>query len=935
MKKLQQLLCAAALTVLSFSSFAQDLSKPVPNDPAVKTGTFKNGMKYYIRRNVEPKNRMELRLLVNAGSILETSDQLGLAHFMEHMNFNGTKNFPKNEIVSFLQRSGLKFGADLNASTGYDETIYQLQVPTDSVVLFNKAFEVLEDWAHNATLDTAEINKERGVVLEELRLRGKNAQQRVQQQLLPFLFNGSLYASRLPIGTEDNLKNFKPESIQRFYKDWYRPDLMAVVVVGDIDVAQVEKILTERFASIPAVKNPKKRTLTEIPSHAGTKALVITDKEFPQNIGQIYTKMPQKLTKTLGDYRGDIMTNLFNEMMGSRLQELTKKADPPFLFAISQYGGFLARQDVFQNIVVAKSAETVEKGMIAVIEENERVRKFGFTAGELDRAKKNYITGIEKSFKEKDKTKSAALVGGLIGNFYNNTAFTSIDFRYEFAMKNTEGITLQEINALAGKWMKADNRDAIVVGPEKDKDKLPTVAKILEIINTAGKDVTAYIDNAATKPLLDKLPTGSKVSSEKTIPEVGITEWTLGNGVKVVLKPTDFKNDQIIVTATSPGGTSLYADADFDNADISNTIVSESGVGEFSTTQLEKMMTGKVANISPYVGEISEGMSGSCSPKDLETELQLIYAYFTKARKDEDAIKGMMSSNRSFLKNMENTLTPDKVFGDTLSTVLGNYNPRRLPMTIDRWDKINPDRALAIYKERFADASDFTFLLVGNFEPAKIKALVEQYLGALPNIGRKETFKDLGIREPKGNISKTVYKGLEDKSSVRLHFSGDASVTPAEENELDALVEIVEIKLTEKLREEESGVYSPSTNGGMEKLPAQRFGIDIGFGCAPKNVEKLIGVTLAEIEKIKQNGADPKDIEKYKAEAKRSHELELKENGFWIGYLAGQYTTNADPKEVLGTMARIEAVSVASTKAAANKYFTQNYARFVLLPEKK
>ena len=368
---------------------------------------------------------------------------------------------------------------------------------------------------------------------------------------------------------------------------------------------------------------------------------------------------------------------------------------------------------------------------------------------------------------------------------------------------------------------------------------------------------------------------------------------------------------------------------------MSSSIITESGVSELSSTQLEKMMTGKVANISPYVGETSEGMSGSCGPKDLETELQLIYAYFTSPRKDTEAIKGMMSSNRSFIKNNETTLTPEKVFGDTLSTVLSNYSPRKLPMTAARWDKINTDRAFDIYKERFADASDFTFVLVGNFETEKIKPLIEQYLGGLPSINRKETYKDLGIHEPKGNVSKTVYKGLEDKSSVRMHFSGDIAYSPEAENDLNSIVEVVEIKLIEKLREEEGGVYSPSTNASAEKIPSQRFSIDIGFGCAPKNAEKLIGITLAEIEKIKQNGADPKDIEKYKAETKRSHELQLKENGFWLSYLLGQYENTADLKEVLGTMARIDAVTPASTKAAANKYFTQNYARFVLLPEKK
>ncbi len=908
---------------------------PLPNDPAVKTGKLKNGITYYIRKNVEPKNRMELRLALNVGAILENDDQQGLAHFMEHMNFNGTKNFPKTSIVDFLQRSGLKFGADLNASTGIDETVYQLLVPTDSVKLFNNAFQILEDWAHNATLDHTEIDKERGVVIEELRLRGKNAQQRLQEQWLPIAVNGARHATRLPGGKEEIIQNFKYEVLEQFYKDWYRPDLMAVVAVGDFDVAEVEKIIHEKFSNIPAAKSPRKREVYPVPPHKDTKVAVITDKEFPQTQVLIFAKQPQRLNKTMKDYREAIEVALLNTMLGNRLQELTQKADPPFLFALGQYGGFVGGVDVFQNVILAKNADGLEKAMKTTLDENVRVQKYGFTASEMERAKSNYMTSIEKQFKEKDKTKSAAFVGSLVNNYLRGTAYTSIDFRYEFAQKHLKDITLEEINALAKQLIINENRVAVVIAPEKDKDKLPSQATILDWINTAGKDVKPYEDNAANKPLLSKIPAGTKVTGEKKIAEIGVTELTLGNGAKVVLKPTDFKNDQILFSAQSFGGTSLYEDKDFESASNASDLVEMGGVGEFTAVQLGKMMTGKVVNVSPYISENEEGFNGSTTPKDLETTLQLLYAYVTQPRKDADVVKGQMNGNREYIKNSLLTPTPEKVFNDTISVTLGSGNYRRMPMTPERIDKVNLDRAIEIYKERFADASDFTYFFVGNFKVDEIKPLLEKYIGGLPAINRKESYRDLGIRIPKGQINKTVYKGLEDKSTVQLIFSGNFDFTPENEYQLDALIEILDIKLTERLREEESGVYSPQVGGGGNKIPNSRYSIQIGFGCAPKNVEKLIAATFDEINKLKLNGAEQKDIDKYKAEAQRETEVQLKENGFWLNYLAGQYETGSELTEVLKETQYLSKVTASSVKETANKYFGSNFARFVLLPEKK
>lgn len=905
-------------------------------DSRVKTGILPNGLKYYIMKNAEPKNRAQLRLMVKAGSILETDEQQGLAHFMEHMNFNGTKNFPKNELVNFLQKSGVRFGADLNAYTGFDETVYMLPVPTDSIEVFKKGMQILEDWAHNAILDPSEIDKERGVVLEESRT-GKGANARMRDKFFPVILNNSLYAKRLPIGKDSILKNFKYEALNQFHKDFYRPDLEGVAVVGDIDVDMVEKMIIEKFGSIQNPVNEKERTKFTIPLTGGTDVAIVTDPEQPYTIIQVMSKQPKRKDVTYQDRRDGMVRSLFNQMLSARIQELTQKAEPPFLFGNASYGGFLGgvgNLDAFTSIAVAKGGN-VEKALVAVLEETEKAKKFGFTASELGRAKTDYMVSQEKSFKEKDKTSSEQIVGGLVGAFIEDENLTSPDFSFDFTKKYLEGVKLEEVNALSNTLITTENRAVILLAPEKDKATLPTETQLREWLNTAGKNVTAYVDNTINKPLIAKLPTGSKVILTKKISEIGVTELTFANGVRAILKPTDFKNDEILIGAYSNGGTNLYSDKEADNASLSSTITSMGGLGEFSAVNLQKMMSGKVAQISPYVTETSENINGSTNPKDLELALQLIYSDFTQPRFDADVIKGFVANISNFLESQQKTLTPEKVYNDTLSMILTNYAPRNFPMTAERFNKIDAKRAFEIYKERYADASDFTFLFVGNFKNEEIKPLLEKYLGGLPSIKRKETFKDLGIREPKGKIEKTLYKGTEAKARVTMVWSGDYLPTPDNETQVEALSEVLEIKLIEKLREEESGVYGVGVSGSVSKIPAKRYSFKIAFQCAPENVEKLVNRTMVEIKKVKESGAELTDIEKFKAETKRQTETQLRENGFWLGYLQGQYQDNEDVKEVLKENELLKKVTVESTKMAAKKYFAENMIKVILLPEKK
>ncbi|NEU08845.1 insulinase family protein [Flavihumibacter sp. R14] len=950
MNSSKKILTYAVAAVLSVSAATAQTSKPkakkaaktstakqtesaLPMDANVRIGKLANGFTYYIRKNVEPKDRAQLYLANKIGSIVEDEDQQGLAHFMEHMSFNGTKNFPKNDLVNYLQKAGVRFGADLNAYTSFDETVYQLPIPTDDPEVFKNGMQIMRDWAQDATLDVAEIDKERGVVLEEKRL-GKGAAQRMQDKYLPMLLNNSRYSNRLPIGTEEVLKNFKPEAIRRFYSDWYRPDLQALIVVGDVDVNAVEQMIKTQFSTLKSSPKPRTREEYDIPLLNKNQFAVVYDKEFPVTVAQIIIKHPEMVVKTTSDLRNNMIRSLYNQMTSARFSELTKQADPPFLQGGASIGGFLAGLDAATTFVVAKPGE-LEKGFKTALTETERVKRFGFQQSELNRAKTAFMTTQESAFKEKDKTTSENFVNEYLENFLTGEASPGIQYEYEFYKNNIEGITLAEINNIAKKYITDLNRDVIIMGPEKDKDKLPdeaTVTKWIKDVNS--DDITAYVDQVSDKPLLSVRPKAGKVTAVKKVGEVGITELTLSNGIRVLLKPTDFKNDEISFSAVSPGGTSLYSDADYQSAASAGTIINRSGLGEFNSIQLSKLLTGKKVVVQPSISERSESIVGFTNPQDLETALQMVYLYFTNPRKDEEIFKGYITQQKGNLANRSSD--PNSVFADTVSAVLGNYNVRRTGPSLEKVDQINLDRAFDIFKERFADAGDFTFTFVGNFDVEKIKPMLEQYIGSLPATDRSDKARDLGIKTPAGKIQKTVLKGQEPKANVRLVFSGDYTYSEENNNQLDALAEVLTIKLIERLREDEGGVYGAGARSSYSKYPSGRYALNVSFGCGPENVEKLIASTLDEINKIKQNGAQSVDIEKFIAEERRSTETQLKDNGFWLGYLTGQIQNEEDPKQILSYLDSLKKITPETLKTAANKYLSgNNYIRLVLLPESK
>lgn len=905
-------------------------AQTIPLDTAVHTGKLANGFTYYIRHNEEPKNRVVFYLVNKVGSVLETDDQRGLAHFMEHMSFNGTTHFPKNELINYLQKAGVRFGADINAYTSFDETVYQLPLPSDKPEIVNSGIEIMHDWAHGATLDPVEIDKERGVVLEEKRL-GKGAGERMRRVYWPVILNNSRYANRIPIGTDEVLNNFKPEAIQRFYHDWYRPDLQAIIVVGDVDANKMEQIIKAKFADLKNPVNEKPRTKYTVPLTGKNQFIAVTDPEMTATSAEVLMKQPGLPLHTIEQYRETIVRQLFNVMMSERYSELSRQADPPFLQGGAGIDGFLGSLDAYSVSVTARPGE-LEKGFKAAWRENERAKRFGFTATELDRAKSSYFNQFESALKEKNKTPSESFVREYLEYFLHGTASPGIVYEYGLVKNDLAGITLDEVNTLAKTGSKATDRDVLLMAPEKDKAALPTEAVFTNWMKEVeAENITTFTDETSKEKLLKTEPVPGKIVSRQNDVQTGVTTVVLSNGIKVLLKPTDFKNDEILFTGFAPGGTSLYSDADFQSASAANVIPSF-GAGNYNTTELGKFMSGKQATVQTGIGERTQTISGGAVNKDLETALQLMYAHVTEPRKDSLQFKGMIARSKAGLANRMND--PNSVFQDTVSALLSGNNVRRTGPSIEKLNQINLDKAFAVYKERFANFQGFTFVFVGSIDTVAIGPLLEKYIGSLPVTGKADDAKDLHINIPSGVITKTVYKGTEPKATVDMVFSGPFDYSFANKLKMDALKETLQIRLLERLREDESGVYSPSARVNYSKLPEERYSLIISFGCAPQNADKLIASALDEIEKIKKDGPPQVNVDKFRAENQRTMEISLKTNGFWLGYLSAQLQNQESLVQINDYSGVLTKISPDDVKEMADKYLSgKNYIKLVLMPE--
>ncbi len=934
-KKLWLFLLASA--VFAPAAWSQiNVEQAMPVDPKVKIGRLSNGLTYYIRHNSLPEKRVELRLVVNTGSVMEDDDQLGLAHFMEHMNFNGTKHFPKNELVSYLQSIGVEFGADLNAYTGFDETVYILPVPTDKAGLVDKGLQILKDWAHEASLDSVEIEKERGVVIEEWRL-SRGADERMMKQTLPVQYMGSKYASRLPIGTKESLDHFTHAALKRFYKDWYRPDMQAVVVVGDIDVNDMEQKIKDLFGNIPVSSNPRKRESFPVPDHEETLTVVAKDKETAFPSVEILFKKDLLPQTSIGDYCRYMNTRLFTGMLNSRLREITLKPNPPFVGAGSFYGNSYARsKDAYQ--LAANTSDTgMARSLKALAEENKRVLLYGFTQSEFELQKKQMQSFYDRIFSEREKEESYKYVDEYVNNFLINEPIPGIEWEYDFVKQYLSSVKLEEVNKLAAQWITKNNMVVTLNAPDKEGVKIPSIDEIKNILSTVDvATIEPYKEKILAKDLMDagKLKPG-KITSAKTDEELQTTTLKLSNGATVILKQTNFKNDEILFRAFSKGGHSLVKDADYYSASNAAAIVSQSGVGNFSATDLGNMLKGKSTNVSSSISLYSEGLNGNTIPKETETLLQLVHLYFTSPRKDKDAFESFKTRQKQLYANV--AANPQIYFSAEFQKLMTQNHPRGggLPRPED-FDKINLDRSIQIYKERFANAGDFTFLFVGSFDEEKIKPLLEKYIGSLPSTAAKETFKDLGIRPPAVKVDKSITKGAEPQSQVNIVFTGPAVYNEKDAYALRSLGEVMSIKLVEQLREEKGGVYGVSAFGDIRKIPFSYSNFTISFPCAPENADTLSKAAIDELKKIIKDGVNAEDLEKIKEQQKRKLEVDLKQNSFWMSNLYDAHYLGNNPSGILSKQKQTETLTSKMIQDAAKKYINLNkYIRVMLQPEEK
>ncbi|MCG8331636.1 MAG: insulinase family protein [Chitinophagales bacterium] len=919
--------------LLSCFTIAGNTQTALPIDPDVRIGTLPNGLKYYIQANKKPEDRAALRLVIHAGSINEDEDQLGLAHFVEHMAFNGTAHFEKNELINYLEKTGTRFGADLNAYTSFEETVYKIDARTDSLALLEKGLLILEDWASGLTFDPEEIDKERGVVLSEWRT-GLSPDQRMQQEYFPVIYHNSRFANRLPIGSPKIIEEADYATIRRFYEDWYRPDLMAVVAVGDFDLDWMEKEIKSRFSKIPSSEKQRPHPSIEVPSHEETLFSIVSDKEAPFTRVRIMYKHKGKDIGNKQDYRQHLAHLLYNRMLNARMQELQLQANPPFTFAYSGFGSNIGDMAAYTTYAFVKEGQAL-KGIGAVLEETYRAMQHGFLQSELDRQKTAMLEGARRALKEAGKIPSNSLSRRYVGHFLNDNPIPSPQQQYELYQELLPTIRLSDINPLPKEWLTEDNRVIIVTGPEGEEGELPNKEELISLINTiAASTYQPYVDQVNDAPLMTDFPPQTLIQSSKSMGGIEVDQLKLQNGVTVYLKPTDFQNDEIIMSAFSPGGHSLYSDQEFSSASAADIIANQSGLSTFTFTELEKKLTGKKVSVAPYISELNEGLSANCSPEELETLFQLIYLYFTEPRFDSTALASYQSRQTTIYENILDN--PYYYFANEKLKIKYDNHPRRAITTVDDIQSMDMSTIKKVYEDRFADASDFTFVFVGNFNKATLYQLAAQYLGNLPTQNREENWKDIGANLVKGNIQKTYKRGEAPKSIVEMTYHGSFDDESSNRYKFNTLMAVLRIRLREQMREESSGVYGVQVRGSVLAIPTSRYMVTISFNAEPERTEELLEIAKEVINSFKTEGPTEDEMEKVRETQRQNHIKGLKENNFWLGQLVYR-VKNKEPLENIQLKyleSVMEGVDALDIQQAARTFFNEeNLITLMLLPE--
>ena len=878
---------------------------PLPVDKNVRIGQLDNGLTYYIRHNKLPENRAECYIAQKVGSILEEPQQRGLAHFLEHMAFNGTKNFPGDDkglgVIPWCETVGIKFGTNLNAYTSIDETVYNISnAPIDRTGVLDSCLLILHDWSNYILLKDDEIDKERGVIREEWRSRN-SGMLRVYTDLLPTIYQGDKYADCMPIGSIDVINNFPYKDIRDYYHKWYRPDLQGIVIVGDIDVDTVEAKLKAVFADVQKPVNPAERTYYPVTDNKEPIVAIGTDKEVDDPSIEIYFKQdatPDSEKNNVGYLASQYMTSMISSMLNARLSELVQSANPPFTRASSYYSDFfVAKTKEAFALSASSKADGIETALKTLLQETERARRFGFTESEYARARANYLQSLESAYNEREKTKHGSYVREYVQNFLNGEPIPGIEAEYAMMNQLAPNIPLQAMNMVMQQLVPDSNQVVIIAGPAKEGLKYPTKEEVINLLKgMKDLDLQAYVDKVSDEPLMKEAPKGGKIISEKEGDIYGSTKLVLSNGVTVYVKKTDFKADEIRMKGTSLGGKSIFPDKDALNFAVMDNVIAVGGLGNFSQVDLTKVLAGKKVSVNAGLGATTENVFGTCSPKDFETMMQLTYLTFTAPRKDAEAFESFKNRMKAQLESAQ--ANPLSSINDSLQKAMYNNHPRVVMMKPEMVDQIDYDRILEMYNDRFKDASDFTFYFVGNIDLETAKPLIAEYLGALPAINRKETFKDT-----KMSIRKGVYKNEYAKeqqtptATIVFLYSGKAPYTLKNDILLSFATQVLDMVYTEEVREKEGGTYGVNCFGDLQKYPKEQLLLQIVFQTDPAKKDKLAGIVVDELKKLAAEGPSDVHLQKVKEYMLKKYADNQKENGYWMNNLNDYFYYGMDMTE--------------------------------------
>jgi zinc protease len=924
---------AVLLVAVAVPGLAQDPAAPLPLDPSIRTGTLPNGLTYFVRRNTEPQNRALVRLVVKAGSVDEDDDQLGLAHMLEHMAFNGTARFAPGELVSYLESIGARFGPHVNAYTSFDETVYMLDVPTDREGALVRGLEALSDFAGAITLDPDEIDRERGVVIEEWRGR-LGAAERMQEPQIRTLFGESRYADRLPIGSPEILKSFPPERLRAFYDEHYRPDRMAVIAVGDFDADAIEARIREEFGRLEARGPAAGRAIHPVPPHADTRYVSLSDREAQGSSVSIVHKHAAEQLRTVGDYRRAIVRSLVHQMINARFAELAREADAPFVAAAS---GDTSLGRTLEGVSVQARVTDggLAAGLSALGEEIARVRQHGFGEAELERARRQLLARYERSYNERDQTPSGTLASELVRHVLSGEAAPGIEAELALVRQFLPTITVEEAAGLARELLGDRNRVVLATAPEREG--LASVGEAdLRAALTAGvaRETTAWADEIDGEDLMARLPEPGEVTARREIPEIGVTVLTLSNGMEVWLKPTDFRNDQIVFTAYARGGVSLAPAEAYHDATLATSLVGIAGVGGLSPVDLTKLLAGRIAQVNPFVSTYTHGVNGSSTPRDLEAALQLLHLYFTEPNEDPGAFELMRRRLEAQLANQE--ANPGSVFGERVRGLNTSDHYTSRPLKVDDLSDLRMERMLSFYRARYANAADFTMFVVGAFSEETIEPLLAQYVASLPSTGVPASrHRDLGLRFPEGVSRDTVRMGQEPRSQTVITFFADTGLDEMPTHRLSAAASVVQNRLRDILREQLGGTYSVGV-GYSNTSPQPGYGtVMVQFGSSPENVESLTTAVLEEITRLRREGPTEADVAAVREAEKNELRDLLRQNQYWMNSLQAMHLLERDARRIPERIDRADSLSVDEIHAVLREYVSpERYTIVTLMPER-